>query len=127
MIGDPTVLDSLKLLDGDLFIPNGSNLIANSKATNWDPLECKECLLVKRVSINFIATFHHLWRFVRWNYNSRLSWGFHSDTTFFQCIYIHESIQGTRNDKFQEPDSASSNVNQGQGIWVFVFEDNEKR
>jgi hypothetical protein len=128
MIGDLTVLDSLKLLDGDLFIPNGSNLIANSKSYELGSIRMQRVFIGKKgfrlISSPLSTTYGDLLDGI---ITQGYPGAFYSDTTkFFPNVFTYtESIQGTRNDKFQEPDSASSNVNQGQGIWLFVFEDNE--
>ncbi len=128
--GNVTVSDSLKLVDGVMFLPSGSNLIANSKNYGSGSIrmqrEITGSIGWRLISSPFNTTYGDL---LDGTITQGYTGAFYStgsnpgDTLQPNVLTYLESFVGTDNQRYRTPTSAATNVTQGQGMFVFFFGD----
>lgn len=126
--GDVTVSDSLKLIDGTMFLPSGSNLIANNKEYGSGDIRMQRRISGsigwRLISSPFNTTYGDL---LDGTLTQGYSGAFYStgtnpgDTLQPNVLTYVESASGTDNQRFRAPTSAATSVSQGQGMFLFVF------
>lgn len=133
--GNVIVSDSLKLIDGTMFLPNGANLIANSKLYGTGTIRMQRRISGsigwRMISSPLNTTYGDL---LDGTVTQGYSGAFYStgsnpgDTLQPNVLTYLESyvtnVDGrpaTNNDRYRAPTSSAQSVNQGQGIFVFVF------
>lgn len=127
--GDLIVSDSLKLINGTLFLPSGSNLIANSKEYDTGTIRMQRIINGdigwRIISSPFNTTYGDL---LDGTLTQGYAGAFYStgsnpgDTLQPNVLTYLENYDGTDNQRYRAPTNASQSVNQGQGIFVFVFD-----
>lgn len=127
---DVIVSDSLKLVDGTMFLPSGSNLIANQKSYGSGDIRMQRKITGdigwRLISSPFNTTFGDL---LDGTITQGYSGAFYStgsnpgDTLQPNVLTYLESYVGTDNQRYRAPASAGTSVVQGQGMFVFVFDD----
>lgn len=128
--GNLTISDSLKLVDGVMFLPSGSNLIANSKNYGSGSIrmqrEITGSIGWRLISSPFNTTYGDL---LDGTITQGYTGAFYStgsnpgDTLQPNVLTYLESFVGTDNQRYRAPASAATSVTQGQGMFVFVFGD----
>ncbi len=136
-VGNVTVTDSLNLVDGVMFLPSGSNLIANSKSYGSGSIrmqrEITGSIGWRLISSPFNTTYGDLLDGTLTQgypgafYTSTTSPG---DTLQPNVLTYDETydinIDGgsaTDNQRYRAPTSSSQTLTQGQGMFLFVFGD----
>lgn len=127
---DVVVSDSLKLTNGELFIPSGKNLIANAQYYGSGNLRMQRRISGSRgwriISSPVNTTYGDLLDGVLTQGYSGATYSTGSipgDTLQPNVLTYLESAPGTDNQRYRAPSSASQMVSQGQGIFVYIFGD----
>lgn len=128
--GNVTVSDSLKLVDGVMFLPSGSNLIANSKNYGSGSIRMQRVITGdigwRLVSSPFNTTYGDL---LDGTLTQGYTGAFYStgsnpgDTLQPNVLTYLENYVGTDNQRYRAPTSAATAVTEGQGMFLFVFDD----
>jgi hypothetical protein len=121
-----TVTDSLKLTNGVLFMPTGTNLIANAKEYGSGSIRMQRRISGSRgwrlLSSPFNTTYGDF-------LDGTLTQGYTGSTlgnapldSLQPNVFTYlESFEGTDNQRFRAPGNITDAVVQGQGMFVFVF------
>ncbi len=123
-----TVSDSLKLTDGVLFLPTGTNLIANSKEYGSGSIRMQRRISGSRgwrlLSSPFNTTYSDfLDGTLTQGYTGSTLGNAPLDSLQPNVLTYLESFPGTDNQRYRTPSNATDPVVQGQGVFVFVFGD----
>ncbi len=123
-----TVTDSLKLTNGVLFMPTGTNLIANSKEYGSGSIRMQRRISGSRgwrlLSSPFNTTYgDFLDGTLTQGYTGSTLGNAPLDSLQPNVLTYLESFEGTDNQRFRAPGNATDAVVQGQGVFVFVFGD----
>lgn len=126
--GNLTVSDSLKLIDGTLFLPSGANLIANNTAYGTGNIRMQRRISGGRgwrlLSSPFNTTYGDL---LDGTLTQGFAGAFYStgsnpgDTLQPNVLTYVESAVGTDNQRYRAPASSATALSQGQGMFLFVF------
>ncbi len=127
---DFTVTGTLSLTDGELFIPSGNNLIANTKTYGTGTLRFQREISGVRgwriLSSPVASTYGD---FLDGTVTQGYSGAFYStgsmpgDTLQPNVLTYIESYPGTDNQRYRAPTSSAQSLTQGQGVFVFFFGD----
>ena len=127
---DLTVTGTLTLTDGELFIPNGINLLANTQSYGSGELrfqrEITGSLGWRMLSSPVSSTYGD---FLDGIVTQGYSGAFYStgsnpgDTLQPNILTYLENYEGTDNQRYRAPTSSAQNLTEGQGIWAFIFGD----
>ncbi len=123
-----TVTDSLKLTNGTLFMPTGTNLIANSKLYGSGSIRMQRRIAGSRgwrlLSSPFNTTYgDFLDGTLTQGYTGSTLGNAPLDSLQPNVLTYLESFVGTDNQRFRAPGNITDPVVQGQGVFVFVFGD----
>mgnify|MGYP001627774361 CR=1 FL=1 len=121
-----TVTDSLKLTNGILFLPTGTNLIANSKEYGSGSIRMQRRISGARgwrlLSSPFNTTYgDFLDGTLTQGYTGSTLGNAPLDSLQPNVLTYLESFEGTDNQRFRAPANVTDAVVQGQGMFVFIF------
>jgi hypothetical protein len=129
---DVKVEGMLSLIDGEVLIPSGKNLIANTQSyVNGELRFQREItgnrgwrMLSSPVSSNYGDFFDGM---ITQGYDGAFysTGSMPGDTLQPNILTYLESYPGTDNQRFRAPANSSENLVQGQGIWAYFFGDIE--
>ena len=125
-----TVTGTLTLTDGELFIPSGKNLIANTQSYGSGELRFQRTVTGNRgwrmITSPVSSTYGD---FLDGVLTQGYSGAFYStgsnpgDTLQPNVLTYLENYPGTDNQRYRAPTSSAQSLTQGQGMWVFFFGD----
>tara|TARA_R110002124_G_scaffold286310_1_gene466825 strand:- start:200 stop:8185 length:7986 start_codon:yes stop_codon:yes gene_type:complete len=121
-----TISDSLKLTNGILFMPTGTNLIANSKLYGSGNIRMQRRISGSRgwrvLSSPFNTTYgDFLDGTLTQGYTGSTLGAAAQDSLQPNVLTYLETFEGTDNQRYRAPGNITDNVVQGQGVFVFVF------
>ncbi|MEO1022732.1 MAG: DUF2341 domain-containing protein [Bacteroidota bacterium] len=123
-----TVSGILELTDGELLIPSGVNLIANSKTVGSGSLRFQRLITGARgwrmVSAPVNSTFgDFLDGTLTQGYTGSTLGNAPLDSLQPNVLFYDETFPGTDNQRYRAPGNSTDNLTAGQGMFVFFFGD----